>query len=425
MELKDIKKAHLVGDRGISMQGLKQVLESRGVEVTGCDIASGGHDPAHITSDIDLVLYSSAITPESSGFAELQVARKQKIAVNKRAWLAGRLMQEKGKIGMAISGMHGKSTTTAMVGAILEEAGEDPLVLGGAILASSASSVRLGKGKYVVVEADEYDRSFHELMPQVALVLNIEPEHLDYYSKGLPEIIRAFREFIKLVPKNGVVVINKDDNNAQMVSKSAKAKVAYFSVKKPWPGLHLKVWGKHNLTNATAAGRVCHELGISSKIIKKALNNFSGVARRMEHKATLNGVQVYDDYAHHPTEIKATLQAAREHFGKRRIIVVFEPHQFSRTKLLFENFVQSFSDADVVLVAPIYGVAGRDQFKDVSSENLAQNIKGPSAKALDYNQILDWLSANTASGDVVLTMGAGPINTLGEKWISLQHSKQP
>lgn len=402
-----MKKVHLIGDQGVSMQGIARVLQSRGVEVSGCDIQAGGHDSSHITKDIDLVLISSAITQSSLGYPEIQAAEKLGVPVKKRAWLLGRLMQEESKIGVAIAGMHGKSTTTAMVGAILTEAGEDPLVLG--------HETRVGNGRHVVVEADEYDRSFHALVPKIAAILNIESEHLDYYSKGLPEIVRAFREFIKLIPENGTVIINKNDKNAVAVAKSSKAKVKYVSIDKPWPGLRLKIWGKHNLFDATVAAHICHELGVPSKTIQKALSNFKGIGRRMEHKATIGSIDIYDDYAHHPTEIKATLQAAREHFINRRIVVVFEPHQHSRTKLLFDQFIKSFSDADRVAITPIYQVAGRDEEIDPDlQKNLATNIS--SAEKVD--DVLEWLDRNVKDGDVVITMGAGPIYKLGEQWIS-------
>lgn len=423
MELRDIKKVHLVGAGGISMQGIAKVLESRGVDVSGCDVADQGHSPDHITKDLDIVIYSSAITPESQGYPELKRARELGVMVKKRAWVLGRLMQEKGKFGVAISGTHGKSTTTAMVGKILVEAGQDPLVLNGALMPEYGGPARLGNGEYVVVEADEYDRSFHQLVPKAAVMLNIEAEHLDYYARGLPEIVRAFREFVKLVPSKGVVVVNQNDKSAVAVAKSAKAKVKFFSLDKPWPGLHLKVWGEHNLANATAAARLCHELGIESNTIQKALNNFTGVKRRMEFKGSKDGVDVYDDYAHHPSEIKATLAAAREHFGKRRLVVIFEPHQYSRTKLLFADFTKSFEQAQQLLLAPIYAVAGRDSAVDISSDDLAAAINAPPTVSLDEQGILTWLTGQTKPGDVVITMGAGPIHKIGEQWISNKRSK--
>lgn len=423
MELKDIKKVHLIGDQGISMRGIRQVLEVRGLEVSGCDISTTGHGAKHITKDFDLVLYSSAITPQSAGYKELVAAKRQGIMTQKRAWLLGRLMQEKNKIGIAIAGMHGKSTTTAMVGKILEQAGEDPLVLLGAEVPGWDSPVRLGRGKYVVVEADEYDRSFHLLIPKIAAILNIEPEHLDYYTRGLPEIIRAFREFVKLVPSNGFIVVNQDDKNAAAAVKSARARVKYVTVQKPWPGLRLKVWGQHNLFDATMAARVAHELGVDSKIVQKTLNNFSGVKRRMEHLGSVSGVDIYDDYAHHPTEIKATLQAAREHFGKRKIIVVFQPHQAARLKALFDDFSKSFANADWVIVAPIFRVAGRDDSTQISSKDLVEAITQTKALALAKRAIAPWLSGKTKPGDVVITMGAGSIFEVGQQWIQQTNSK--
>lgn len=400
------------------MSGLAKILEAQGHKVFGSDLDT--HSPKNITKDIDQVVISAAITSSSKGWVEVEQAQKLGIPVISRSKLIGKLMQ--GKYGIAVSGMHGKSTVTAMVGAILEKAGFEPEVLLGAET-KEYGNVRIGKGKYFVVEACEYERQFLDFRPKAVIILNIEEEHLDTYPKGLPQIISAFKKFVDYLPQNGILVGNSDDKNQVRVLKSAKCKVKTFSKNKIWLGLKLKIPGFFNLLNATAAARLCHELGVRQEIIKEALNNFSGLKRRLEIKGEKNGVLILDDYAHHPTEIKKTLGAVNEHYNRRRLLVVFQPHQYLRTKLLFKEFGKAFSAADLVILSDIFAVPGRDLKKDVKEEDLASEILENSkpkegVKYLgSFEKIVEYLLKNSKEGDIILTMGATKIYQVGETFL--------
>ncbi|MBI2263420.1 UDP-N-acetylmuramate--L-alanine ligase [Candidatus Berkelbacteria bacterium] len=458
---------HLIGIKGSSMSGLVKILEAGGHKVTGSDLET--HNPKNITKDIDWVVVSAAITAQSKGYIEVEAAQKLGIPVISRSKLIGKLMSE--QYGIAIAGMHGKSTVTAMVGLILEKAGLDPTVLLGAETkeygnvklghslierrvtrlggppASARSEARTsagGKGgagpvaiPYFVVEACEYERQFLDFRPKAAIILNIEEEHLDTYPKGLSQIINTFKKFVDLLPKNGILIGNADDKNQKRVLKSAKCKVKTFSQNKPWPGLKLKIPGRFNLTNATAAARLCHELKVDHKIIKEALNNFTGIKRRMEVKGEKNGILVLDDYAHHPTEIQKTLEALKEFYlspdsspvalakggQNRRLIVVFQPHQYTRTKLLFKYFGAAFKAADQVILADIFAVPGRDFKKEVKEEDLVREIAASSKPSKGvkylgaYPKILSYLQKTAQKTDIIVTMGATKIYEVGERFI--------
>ncbi|MFY9484181.1 MAG: cyanophycin synthetase [Patescibacteria group bacterium] len=417
MELDDIKSVHMIGLNGVSMGGLAKVLEARGLAVSGCDFATDGHDPKHITNPpaggLDLVVISQAITPQSPGFKEVAKAQELNIPIKTRAWVIGRLMAEAGKLGVAIAGAHGKSTTTAMLGMILVEAGVDPTIASGAVIKEFNASYRIGNGRHVVAEACEYDKQFLQFVPRAAIITNIDAEHLDTFPKGLPQIIRVFRDFVKLIPGNGVLVINGDDKNLRAVVKSAKCKVKAVSAKEPWPGVHLKVPGEHNILAATLAAHLAHELGIPAQIIKTALNNFKGVGRRLERLGVSGGVTVYDDYGHHPAELAVVFKTLRELYPKVRLIAVFQPHQASRTKLLFDKFVAVLRQPDLVLLAPVYQVVGRDESVSVTSEDLARAV-GKSAEFYgDYGAIVSRLKRIIKPGDIVVTVGATNINEVG------------
>ncbi|MBI3261414.1 UDP-N-acetylmuramate--L-alanine ligase [Candidatus Berkelbacteria bacterium] len=414
MELNDITSVHLIGNAGVSMSGLAKVLEARGITVTGCDVATNGHDPAHIVSGLDLVVISQAITPQSPGFKEVAKAQELNIPVKTRAWVIGRLMAEAGKLGVAIAGAHGKSTTTAMLGMILVEAGEDPTVVSGAVIKEVNASFRPGRGRHVVVEACEYDKQFLQFVPRAAIITNIDAEHLDTFPKGVPQIVRAFRDFVKLIPSSGVLVINGDDKNLRAVAKSAKCKVKAVSAKEPWPGVDLKIPGEHNVLAATLAAHLAHELGVPAQIIKTALNNFTGLGRRLEQLGVKDGVTVYDDYGHHPSELAVVFKTLRELYPQARLIAVFQPHQANRTKLLFDQFVAVLRQPDLVLLAPVYQVPGRDEPVSVTSEDLARAIGKAATAHPDYSAITAALKQLIKPGDTVVTVGATNINEVGK-----------
>ena len=426
-------KYHLIGICGCSMSGLARILKQQGHKISGCDInkckinnlkINTGHSSSHISKDLDGLIISAAITPASFAWSEVENAKKLNIPVISRAKIIGRMMQD--KIGIAVSGMHGKTTVCAMISMILEKVGYAPTFFIGGEIPQLGNS-KYGKGQYLVAEACEWARQFLDLRPKITVITNIEEEHLDTYPKGLPEIKRAFKKFVHLLPKNGLLILWQEDPLTPWLTKSAKCRVKTFSSKKTWPGLKLKIPGKHNILNALAAARVCHELKVPSNIIKETLNNFTGAKRRFEIKGEKKGVLVVDDYGHHPSEIKATLAGARDSYQKKRIICIFQPHQFSRTKLLLSDFAKSFSNCDKLIIAPIFIVPGRDpdsceKLKEQLMQELIDKIKKAGQKDVEYfknyDEIIKYLIKEVRNNDLVITMGATKIYEVGEKLLN-------
>jgi len=416
---------HLIGIAGSSMSGLARILQKRGEQVSGCDLeeiylkgilTQKGHNPTHINKNIDALVTSAAITPSSLAWPEVEKAQQLGVKVISRAKMIGQLMRE--KRGIAIAGTHGKTTISAMVTLILKEAGRRPsFLIGGEI--KGWGNADWDEGEDFVVEACEYGRQFLEFRPVVALISNIEKEHLDTYPRGMPEIKKAFKKFVRLLPKNGLLILWQEEPLTGWLKKSAPCKVKTFSLSKPWPGLSLKIPGEHNLLNATAAARLCHELGVPHSVIKKTLNQFTGVKRRFEIKGEAKGILVVDDYGHHPSEIKATLKGARQWYPSRRIICLFQPHQYARTYHLLKDFTTAFSDCDLLIVTDIFGVPGRDEVK-VTTEELVKAIRQKKKEViyLKEEQLLDYLKQICKSNDLVLTMGATKIYQVGEQFLS-------
>ncbi len=413
------------------MSGIAYLLSKKGYIVSGSDLRKckildtnikiyEGHSSTHVNSDLDTVVYTSAVADkDSQGYLELKRAKELGIKTLKRSELIGQLMNN--EFGIAISGMHGKTTVSTMISLILESANYDPTCLIGTNVKEWNSNVRVGKSKYFVAEACEYDRQMLNFRPRVVLITNMEEEHLDTYKNGMRDIKQAFKKFVKLIPKNGLLVLCADDKNVAMLKKYAKCKVKFYSINKPWPGLKLKLPGKYNLQNATGAARLCHELGIESNIIKKTLNGFSGAGRRCEIVGRKNGVLIIDDYAHHPTEIKKTLEGIKNKYPEKRLVVAYQPHQQQRTKLLFNDFIKSFDMADKIIMNKVYLIAGREK---ETSENLAEKLvqeiktRGKDVVYVDnYDDTLKSLLENTKSGDVIVTMGATDIYTVGKKYL--------
>lgn len=421
------KKVHLIGIGGSALNYLAQILNVYEFDISGCDLSESenieilrsknidpkiGHSPDHITKDLDEVIISSAITEKSPAWIEVQKAKSLKIPVVKRTYYWKKLMRC-GK-GIAISGTHGKTTTTAMIGVILQEAGFDPTVMVGGFVPEFNGTVRIGKLDYIVVEADEYDRAFLSTAPQISVITNINADHLDSYPNGLPEIRQAFKKFIRLLPaKTGILVANGKDQNIRQIAKSFDLKYRFYDEDRLWPGLKLKIPGLHNRLNATAAARVAHELGIKQKIIIKALNNFSGVARRQELIGKIGQTEIYDDYAHLPQEIEATIKAFREKFPDKRILVIFQPHQKRRTQENLEELARVLKLSDQSLVAPLYFVAGREDDIEISSVDIAIATNDESGKIIAYN---DWelffqkFEELIPKYDIVIIMGAGDLS---------------
>ena len=445
-------RIHFIGIGGSGMSGLASILLDSGYKISGSDIVTSkitkrladkgviifeGHNENNV-EEADLVVISSAISESNS---EIRGAIDRKITIIKRAEMLARLMNN--KYGIAVAGTHGKSTTASMISLLLEKSGFDPTVVVGGELNNFKNNAKLGKGNYIVVEADESDGSFLELNPHMAVVTNIEDDHLDHYG-NMENILKDFKKFIDKVPDNGRVILCKDCANVKGLAKQyGRSHISYgifteadlmakdieldklnSKSKIYWQGvkigeLYLKVAGYHNILNALAAIAVAQELGISFIEIAKILETFQGVHRRMEIVANLDDkILILDDYAHHPTEIKATLSALRSSWQDRRIIAVFQPHRYSRTKLLAEKFGKAFFDADCVIIndiysaneSPIFGISGETIFKEVKKSNHRK------VKYLPYKEdILSYLSEIVRPGDIIITMGAGDIWTVGQE----------
>ncbi|MGB2696283.1 MAG: UDP-N-acetylmuramate--L-alanine ligase [Candidatus Zixiibacteriota bacterium] len=453
IKFRKIKKIHMVGIGGTGMCGIAEVLWNSGYKVTGSDSKltevtkrlgklgiriSQGHRSEHV-EDADVVVISSAI---SNGNPEVIFAEENKIPVIRRSEMLGELMRM--KFGIGVSGTHGKTTTTSMIGQILTQGGLDPtIVVGGKVIGWESNS-KLGEGEYLVAEADEFDRSFLRLTPTVAVITTLEAEHLDYY-KDLKEIEEAFLEFLNKVPFYGSVILCLDEeslqnllprikkriitygllpqSDLQAVDLNFRENISSFKVKhknKMLGELDLMLPGIHNVKNSLAAVAVGLELDIPWEKIKDALDNFQGVNRRLEIKGEINQVMVMDDYAHHPTEIEVSLRAVREGW-KRRIITVFQPHLFSRTRDFHQEFGRSFFNSDILVITAIYP-AREKPIPGITSEMIARAAKEYGHREVHYipetDDVVPFLLKNVRKNDLVITMGAGDVYRIGEEFIS-------
>ena len=440
--------AHLIGICGSGMQALAELLTGLGYRVTGSDLqpvnsnleslqsrglrVHHGHHREFLPSEVDVVVYSPAVAADNP---ERALARELRIPQFSYSQMLGRLMQ--GQIGVSIAGTHGKSTTTAMTASILHQAGRQPsAVLGAEVLARRASGWS-GSGDLFVVESCEYKQSFLDLTPTHAAILGIEPDHFDCYPQ-IEQAVDAFRQFADKVPSDGTLVLRGDCPNTMQACRNAAAHLETFSlvpgmdwwaadIRRSWMGTRFRVFrrgdffaemllqipGRHNVLNALAATALCASLGLSAAEIREGLAEFRGIARRFEEIGSWRGVTLVDDYAHHPTAVSATLQAAREEYPGRRIWCAFQPHQVSRTRTLIHEFAASFSAADRVLITPIYaareGTAG--EATDAARE-LADRIaeKHPHARfCCSLDQTIVTLKDEAQPNDVLITMGAGDI----------------
>ncbi len=444
---------HLIGIGGSGMSGIAQVLLSLNCKVTGSDIHQGevtkgveslggkiyqGHDARNIEG-ADVVVYSSAVGPDN---VEIISAKAKRIPVIPRAEMLAELMRL--KYSIAIAGAHGKTTTTSMISLVLTKAGLDPTVVVGGRFNDIGSNARLGSSEYMVAETDESDGSFLKLSPIIAVVTNIDAEHLDFY-KDLDEIRNAFCTFMNKVPFYGKIIFCLDCPNLRQLiermerrftsyglAEEAEIRATDISLNSFHSEYNLVVAGKeldrvkvnipgvHYLNNSLAAVAVGLELGIDLSIIKDALANYSGVHRRFEIKAEVNEILIIDDYAHHPTEIKATLATLKlkKEQGKPsgRIIAIFQPHRYSRTKALAQEFGQAFNDADMVVITSIYA-AGEKPIPGVDASLIVENlIKQGHSKVMfiqSFPEIVEFLKSVIAPQDAVITLGAGDIWKVG------------
>ncbi len=459
--LKNIKKVHMIGIGGVSMSGIAIILKEAGIEVTGSDKNDGDMinilrengiyvyigSNAELVKNADIVVYTSAINQHDPEFVR---AKTLGIPTFERAKFLGLLLKSY-KMPICVSGTHGKTTTTSMIASIFLDAGLDPNIqIGGKFKKLDNKNYKIGNSEYFILESCEYVDSFLNFPHQTATILNIDEDHLDYFS-GIEDIKASFKKFILMLPKDGILVINKDDINSMNVYEEINddlrrnnIKVYTFSISDPTATIfakniscnikgfysfdvvnpdnlkkysfYLTVPGIHNVYDALAAITTAYAHGISFPVMKKSLNEFCGAKRRFELKKELdNNVLVYDDYAHHPTEVKATLAAARQK-EHNKIIAVFQPHTFSRTKELLNDFSTSFSDADVVILADIYAAREVDD-KSISSKDLVNLLKKNKVNAIHipkFEDIAKYIKEIIEPNDIVLTIGAGDITHLSD-----------
>src|SRR5579863_5957614 len=447
-----IQRIHFVGLGGIGMSGIAEVLLNLGYKVSGSDLKSStvtqrlatlgatvfeGHKAENVKG-AEVVVASSAISPENPETTE---AHNLHIPVIQRAEMLSELMRL--KYGIAIAGMHGKTTTTSMVAAVLAGGGLDPTVVVGGRVDAMGSNARLGKSQYLVAEADESDRSFLKLSPILAVVTNIDREHMDCY-RNMRDVKRAFLDFMDLVPFYGMVVVCNDDPVLRRILPQIRRRTVTYGTRRgsdfhiklgesvlnenrPVSRFHvtfkqkslgefrLHVPGVHNVLNTTAAIAVGIGLDIDAEQIRSALESFRGVDRRFQLRGQAAGISVIDDYGHHPTEVRATLAAARQ-CGFRKIHVTFQPHRYTRTQLLMDEFANAFHDADSLVILDIYA-ASEPPIEGVTGEALDQRIrqagKQETRYAASFAEAAEAVAAGAQEGDMILTLGAGSVSQLG------------
>jgi UDP-N-acetylmuramate--alanine ligase len=454
---KSVHNIHFIGIGGSGMSGIAEILIAQGFVVSGSDMAQSdttdylaslgatiyiGHHPDNIRN-AEVIVYSSAVNLGEN--PETIQAVKQNIPIIRRA----EMLAEVARLNycLAVAGTHGKTTTTSIVGLILMKAGFDPTVLvGGRLRGLGGTNARLGKGDWTVVEADEYDRSFLQLSPTIAIINNLEAEHLDIYS-SLDDIKDAFIEFANKTPFYGFTAVGLDDAGVKDILPMINKKVITFGLSphadfraieitshqrttscsilhngNVLGELILTIPGVHNVKNALAAIAVATQLGIEFPVIKQAIAEFTGVYRRFEIKGETKNILIVDDYAHHPTEVRATLSAARAGWKHRRIIAVFQPHTFSRTRDFFKEFGQSFDDADVLIVLDVYP-AREKPIEGITGELIAKTARQSGHRHVHYipnkSDVPDFLQSILVENDMLITIGAGDVWKIGE---SMLHS---
>lgn len=450
------KHIHMVGIGGIGMSGMAEILIQRGYKVTGSDGASNettdrlkelgatiyqGHAPENIEG-ADVVVYTSAVKATEN--EETKAALENRIPTIKRAEMLAELM--KMKFGIGVAGTHGKTTTTTMIGHVTQDGNYDPTIMvGGKVHSFDKTNAVVGKGDVIVVEADEFDRTFLRLTPSIAIITNIEAEHLDIYD-DLEDVKGAFIDYANKVPFYGAVIVCLDDPNVRSILPDLEKRIISYGLSpqaqvravdiqmnqftstftvmnddQKLGVITLKAPGDHNVKNALAAVATGIELNIDFKLIKQGLERYQGVFRRFQKKAEEQGVMVIDDYAHHPTEVAATLNAARKGWPDRRIVAVFQPHLYSRTQDLYKEFGLSFSDAEVLVITDVYpsrekpieGVTGK-LISDTAEQYGHKNVIYVEDKA----DVTNTLKEISKSGDIIITMGAGDIYKYGEEFVN-------
>lgn len=456
-----IRQVHMVGIGGIGMSSIAEVLLNRGYDVTGSDLETSevterlaaqgatiyeGH-AAEQVGEADVVVYSSAVDPEEN--PETLEAERRRISLIPRAEMLGELIRM--KFGVGIAGTHGKTTATSMAGLVVAEGGFDPTVIVGGKVTAFGSNAVTGEGDVIVIEADEYDRTFLRLTPSLAVITSIEEDHLDVYG-DLDAIKEAFVQYANSVPFFGAAILCLDDPNVQAIVGDVERRVITYGTTRQAEiraenvqrdematrfdvtvggerlgEIELQVPGMHNVRNALAAVAVGQELEIEFDRIREGLGTFTGVRRRFEKKGEAGGITVLDDYAHHPTEIRATLDAAHQGYPDRRVVAVFQPHLYSRTQNFMDEFARAFFNADVLVLTDVYG-AREEPIEGVTGERLAERAEQFGHRAVHYvpdkTDLPGRLLKLTEAGDVVLMLGAGDIWRYSRTFVEMLEERE-
>ena len=455
MKFRKINNVFFVGIGGIGMSGIAELLMNLEFNVSGSDLSENenvkrlktlgvkisiGHDPNNVTNDIDVLVYSSAVPPENP---EIVRAKQKAIPIIRRAEMLGELISVK-ETSIAVGGTHGKTTTSSMVGTVLSNAQMDPTLVVGGLVHNLDSNSKLGSGDIVVVEADEFDRSFLALKPTIAIITNIELEHMDCY-KDLNDLQDAFIKFCRSVPFYGAIIACVDSPAVQeIITKIERPMITYgrsrdaayraknlrfhenkstysvFRAEECLGDIELNVPGEHNILNSLAAVVLGLEMGLSFEIIRKGAHSYKGVRRRFDIKGSYNDVLIVDDYAHHPTEVEATLSSAKSGWD-RRTIAVFQPHLFTRTRDFFKEFANALQIADIVLITDIYP-AREQPIAGVTAkliyDQLSNKIGDRCHLVPDLDDLIDTLNHITKPGDMLITMGAGSIWRYNDSYVN-------
>ena len=447
MKLKN-KFIHFVGIGGIGMSGLAELCHNSGLQVTGSDLQEGpqvkhlislgipvsiGHKPSHLDTRADTVVYSSAIKQNN---IELIEARQRGLAIIGRSEALAEMMRL--KRGIVVAGTHGKTTTTALLGSAFRSCNQDPTVVAGGRLEDFQSTTCLGKGEWFIAESDESDGSFHHLLPELAVLTNIDDDHLDFYGSFLA-LKKSFADFLKKIPFYGAIIACGDCKNVQEVVNHShrNQKVWFYGFenhndfhlkkhkegykvlfqKQDWAFLASPLIGEYNALNSLGALVCGWQAGLNKQDFVKGLNSFQGVRRRAEMKGLFKGIHFFDDYAHHPTEIKAMLKGLKEKFPSNSCVVLFQPHRYSRLKHCWQNFLDSFSSAHCVYVSEVYP-AGEAALTGIDSKTFVREMSHPKAHFVLNNQVVSCITKKLKPGDVFITLGAGSVYRFGEQIIN-------
>ncbi|ROR31907.1 UDP-N-acetylmuramate--L-alanine ligase [Mobilisporobacter senegalensis] len=443
---------HFIGIGGISMSGFAELLHTKGFTITGSDSKESqitkhleslginilyGQRASNITSDIDLVVYTAAIREDNE---EYQAALNNNIPTMDRALMVGQVMSNY-KNSIAISGTHGKTTTTSMLSHVFLEAELDPTISVGGILKAIDGNIRIGNSDNFITEACEYTNSFLKFNPKISVILNVEADHLDFF-KDINDIRNSFKAFAQRLPEDGLLILNSEINDYDFFAKDLDCKVVTYGINNPDSNysalnigydelghgyydlsengkivdhIHLSLVGLHNISNSLSVIAIARELKIPLEVIKNGLLAFKGTDRRFQYKGIIGGVKIIDDYAHHPTEIEATLKAA-EKYPHRELWCVFQPHTYTRTKAFLKEFAKALSLADKIVLADIYAAREPDP-GDISSKDLLRELENLGKEVYYFpcfDEIENFLLLNCTNGDLLITMGAGDIVTIGE-----------